>query len=1014
MAKREEANSGLMAGFVSEDEAKRQKKEAESIDEQQEILEEKTEPVELPAPEKDEKRVDPLDDSTTVEMKGISGKSITSVIKVIKKAPKTKTDKEEATAKDTKVDKAKDAGETVAAAKKTAKPEKAEAVKEAVKTVKAEAGEAKEAVKAVKAEAGEAKEAVEAVKAEAGEAKETVKAVKAETGEAKEQKRVDTVEDMAAAGDKADPETSQAKKTASAAKDKATAAEAAVKTAAQIAKAQKPVKTDEARERADRQKKESGTAKKKDGVRRDTGVKPTKTGKTPFRPQSGSYIGRDADAPAVSRRDTAAVRPQSDRRSRDDRGQAGRQGKPSVTGNQRSYDRRPTVSFGDKDRDEAPRQTRSPKQSKQQQTSAPVADKKAATRSQYAQRSKQSRRHEPRRNQTQIDREEMLATRMRQRALQNHPSTEQQKQAQILTNVKLPESLTVKELAEALKKTTAEIIMKLMGYGVMATVNQEIDYDTAEIIANEFEIKAEKLVEVTAEELLFDESPDKEEDLVPRPPVVVVMGHVDHGKTSILDYIRKESVVSDEAGGITQKIGAYTVNVEGQQITFIDTPGHEAFTTMRARGAKVTDLAVLVVAADDGVMPQTVEAIHHARAADTEILVAINKIDKPNINIDRVLNELAKYDLIGSEWGGSTTIVQVSAKTGENMDELLSMILLTADVLELKANPNRQAKGTVIEAKLDRSRGPVATLLIQRGTLNVGDTLVVGSQIGHIRAMQNDKGQSIESAGPSMPVEIMGLSEVPEGGEVFYEVVDERIARALVVKRREQEREISLRTSSKMSLENLYAQMSTGEVKDLNIIVKADLRGSVEALTSSLEKLSNEEVQVKVIHGAVGAITETDIRLAEVSDAIVIGFSVRPAANVPEMAEEAGVDIRLYRVIYHAIEDIEKAMKGMLDPEFKEAVLGHADVREVFRISGVGAVAGCYVTDGKILRNSEIRVVRDGIVIFEGKIESLRRFKDDVKEVAAGYECGIGIERFNDIKEGDQFESFEMREIKRD
>lgn len=988
MAKREEANSGLMAGFVTEDEAKRQMKEAEAIDQQQEIPAEKAEPVIPPAPEKDEKRVDPLDDSTTVEMKGISGKSIPSVIKVIKKKPK-KTEKEkDSTVIDTQVKKADDSVTTAPAApaaKETVTPETAEPAKEAEKTAAVETPEVKE------------------LKATETKAKETPVQDKGEQA-------VAAAEDTAAAGVKT------ALEAATAAKDKATAAEAAVKTAAQIAKARQPAKAADSKEHTDRKKREVGAAEKKDEVRRDTGVKATKTEKTPYRPQSGSYIGRNADAPAVSKRDTAAARPQGDRRSRDERGQTGSPAKPSGQGRQRSFDRKPGASFADKDRNDSPRQTRSPKQTskQQQQTPALVEDKKIATRSQYAQRNKQSRRHEPRRNQAQIDREEMLATRMRQRSQHNQPSTAQQKQAQLLTNVKLPESLTVKELAEALKKTTAEIIMKLMGYGVMATVNQEIDYDTAEIIANEFEIKAEKLVEVTEEEILFDESPDKEEDLLPRPPVIVVMGHVDHGKTSILDYIRKASVVSDEAGGITQKIGAYTVDANGQQITFIDTPGHEAFTTMRARGAKITDLAVLVVAADDGVMPQTIEAIHHARAADTEILVAINKIDKPNINIERVLNELAQHDLIGPEWGGSTTIVKVSAKTGENMDELLSMILLTAEVLELKANPNRQAKGTVIEAKLDRARGPVATLLVQRGTLNVGDTIVVGSQIGHIRAMQNDKGQPIESAGPSMPVEIMGLSEVPEGGEVFYEVVDERIARALVDRRREQERETSLHTSSKMSLENLYSQMGTGEVKDLNIIVKADLKGSVEALTSSLERLSNDEVQVKVIHGAVGAITETDIRLAEVSNAIVIGFSVRPAANVPEMAEEAGVDIRLYRVIYHAIEDIEKAMKGMLAPVYKEVVLGHATVREVFKVSGAGSIAGCYVTDGKILRNSDIRVVRDGIVIFEGKIDSLRRFKDDVKEVAAGYECGIGIERFNDIKVDDQLESFEMREIQRD
>ena len=583
----------------------------------------------------------------------------------------------------------------------------------------------------------------------------------------------------------------------------------------------------------------------------------------------------------------------------------------------------------------------------------------------------------------------------------------------VLTQVSLPATLTVKEFAEAIKKTTAEIIKKLMKYGVMATMNQAIDFDTASLIADEFGIKCELLVEVTEEDILFDDTEDQDQDLKSRPPVVVVMGHVDHGKTSILDRIRSANVVSGEAGGITQHIGAYTVRAKGRQITFLDTPGHEAFTTMRARGAQVTDIAILVVAADDGVKPQTIEAINHAKAANTQIVVAINKIDKDGANIDRVKQELSKYELIPEEWGGNTVMVPVSAKVGTGMDELLEMVLLTADILDLKANPDKQAKGTVIEAKLDKNRGPVATVLVQRGTLRTGDTVVTGSIIGNVRAMSDDKGNLVKKAGPSIPVEILGLPEVPEAGEIFYAVKDDKVGRALVEKRRILQREKQLKASSHVSLESLFTKMAAGEVKDLNIIVKADVQGSVEAVRQSLEKLTNEEVRVNVIHGAVGAVTESDIRLAEVSNAIVIGFNVRPAANVADLAKETSVDVRLYRVIYNAIEDVEAAMKGMLAPKFKENVLGHAEVRQVFKVSGVGTIAGCYVTDGKILRAAEVRVVRDGIVVHEGKLASLKRFKDDVREVATGYECGIGIERFNDIKEGDVFEAFEMQEIER-
>jgi translation initiation factor IF-2 len=582
----------------------------------------------------------------------------------------------------------------------------------------------------------------------------------------------------------------------------------------------------------------------------------------------------------------------------------------------------------------------------------------------------------------------------------------------VLTDITVSETLTVKELAEALKKTAAEVIKKLFLMGITATQNQEIDYETAAIIGDEFGVKVHKAVVISHEDILFDDSEDKEEDLVPRAPVVVVMGHVDHGKTSLLDAIRSTNTAEQEAGGITQAIGAYTVNLHGRDITFLDTPGHEAFTAMRARGAQVTDIAILVVAADDGVMPQTVEAINHAKAAGVSIIVAINKIDKPDANPDRVKQELTEHGLLIEEWGGDVIAVPVSAKKRENIDQLLEMVLLTADILELKANPDKQAKGTVIEAKLDKNRGPVATLLVQRGTLRIGDAILSGSTFVHIRSMINDKGRKIKEAGPSIPVEIFGLSEVPEAGDLFYAVSDEKAAKQLAQKRKDEAHQKQI-GRAKISLDDLFNQIQQGNVKDLNLIIKADVQGSVEAIRQSIEKLSNDEVKVNVIHGAVGAIIEADVTLADVSNAIIIGFNVRPTVQVTEMAEDMGVDIRLYRVIYDAIEDMEKAMKGLLDPVFKEVVDGHAEIRQLFKVSGVGTIGGCYVTDGKIIRNSEMRLIRNGIVVLEGKLSSLKRFKDDVKEVAAGYECGLMIERFNDIKEGDIIESFHMEEVQR-
>ncbi len=582
-----------------------------------------------------------------------------------------------------------------------------------------------------------------------------------------------------------------------------------------------------------------------------------------------------------------------------------------------------------------------------------------------------------------------------------------------LTNIEIPETITVKDFAAEMKKTTAEVIKKLLGFGVMATINQEIDFDTAYLIAQEFGITATKKETVTEEDILFDESEDREEDLVPRPPVVVVMGHVDHGKTSLLDAIRKTNVIEGEAGGITQAIGAYMVKINDREITFLDTPGHEAFTAMRARGAQITDIAILVVAANDGVMPQTVEAINHAKSAGIPIIVAINKIDLPDANIDKVKQELMAYELVPEEWGGDTIYVPISAKKHQNIDQLLEMVLLEADVLELKANPHKQAKGAVIEARLDKSKGAIATMLVQRGTLDVGDTIVVGSSIGRIRAMVNDKGKKVKSAGPSTPVEIMGLTDVPEAGDTFYEVKNEKMAKHLIERRKRQAREKAINSVTKVTLDNLFSQMEEGKLKVLNLIVKADVQGSVEAVKQSLEKLQNEEVRVKVIHSAAGAVNQSDVTLAKVSNAIIIAFNVRPDHTAKEMAEKEEVEIKQYSVIYQAIEDVEAAMKGMLAPKYEEKVIGNVEVRQIFKISNVGTVAGAYVLNGKVERNAGVRVIRDNIVIHDGHLATLKRFKDDVKEVTKGFECGMQIEDYNDIKEGDIIEVYVMEEIKR-
>ena len=579
--------------------------------------------------------------------------------------------------------------------------------------------------------------------------------------------------------------------------------------------------------------------------------------------------------------------------------------------------------------------------------------------------------------------------------------------------VKIPEEITVGELASRMKKTAGEVIKLLMKNGVMAAINQTIDYDTAEFVATELGCKVEKEVTVTIEEKIIDDHVDTAEELETRAPVVVVMGHVDHGKTSLLDAIRKTSVTAGEAGGITQHIGAYTVDVNGSSITFLDTPGHAAFTSMRARGAMCTDIAILVVAADDGIMPQTIESINHAKAAKVPIIVAINKMDKPTANPDKIKEQLTKYDLIPEEWGGDTVICPISAKTGMGLDNLLEMVTLTAEVQELKANPNRRGKGTVIEARLDKTRGPIATLLVQNGTLKQGDIIIAGTAVGRVRVMTNDKGRTVKTAGPSQPVEITGLADVPTPGDEFDAVTDERMARELVEQRRQAEKDAAAKLQQKVTLDNLFARMQEGEMKELPLIVKADVQGSAEAVKASLEKISNEEVRVRVIHTGVGAVNESDVLLASTSGAIIVGFNVRADAGAQASIQRSNVDIRYYRVIYDAIDEIEAAMKGMLAPKYEEVIIGHAEVRMTYKVSAIGTIAGCMVKDGKVTRDAKVRVLRDNVVIHEGEVGSLQRFKDAAKEVTAGFECGMSIVKFNDIREGDIFECFVMQEIKR-
>lgn len=1084
MAKREEADSGLRAGFITEDEALRQRREWEaraSLD-AFEIPEkpEKAEDTHVPdVPSPDENLKD-LPVPSTIEIQGISGKIIPGVIKIVKKPkpeiraaeppvapepdrkitpeeavppaiagrPETEAVKAEEETEAKTIKAAKPKAAATSAVKSSPEPLAEHSVEKPAPSVKSPEvppadGKAAEKVSEIKEEAipasGEMKEdkvtAAPAAKSEVEVSDLTEEA--GDRGEKSEKPPVVGAEIPADVQNKPGHQAVKVRKKETARPSQAEKQER-VPQAVRKREPQQP-------SRPARRERVSIAERSIPITERITTPEPivpqeparrqplTTSDGHPIRPQRGSYVGSDRDSIPLSERESRRPVKPSPSYPREGRRPSGQQG---------SDDRRPGRSVSPDDRRGArsvsPDDRRSAKagvtdsreqgmrQTRQRRQPSPAPAVSAADalpeeqRSSIASRRQRDRgrqkEQELRDRQSRREQQETIdrSARLRRRQRTEETETAPKHAVAQLTHVVLPEHLTVKELAEAIKKTTADVIMKLMGLGMMVTINQDIDYETAEIIVSEFGITSEKFVEVTEEDILFDESVDDDKDLKPRPPVVVVMGHVDHGKTSILDYIRESSVTAGEAGGITQHIGAYSVKVNGRTITFLDTPGHEAFTTLRARGAQVTDIAILVVAADDGVMPQTIEAINHARAANTEIIVAINKIDRPEANVERVKRELSQYSLMDSDWGGQTTIVPVSAKTGQNMDELLEMILLTADVLELKANPNRQAKGTVIEAKLDKTRGPLATVLIQRGTLHQGDTVVVGSAIGRVRMMYNDRGQPVESAGPSTPVEIIGLDDVPEGGDTLYQVENERVAHDLVAKRKTEERESALRQSSRMSLDTLFTRMAEEDLIDLNIILKADTQGSVEAMTRSMTNLSNNKIRVNVIHGAVGAITESDIRLAEVSDAIIIGFNVRPAATAAAIAADSEIDIRLYRVIYEAIEEIEQAMKGMLAPVFKEVVVGHAEVRNVFHASAVGTIAGCYINEGRVNRNDSARLVRDGIVIYETKLASLRRFKDDVREVAAGYECGLSLERFNDIKIGDEIEFYTMKEVSED
>lgn len=924
-------------------------------------------------------------DNATIGLKGVSGKVITGTVKIKKANKSDKTDKEKST----------DA--TDAIAKKEVKSD--DATSTSVKPRKL--GNIKDLQEESKVNEGAESSAIEK---------------KEEKTAGKVEKKSSSVESKAStksATSKKASDADNAKKQS--AKEKLTAAPAQprkIKSAAQV----EAEKEEQAEAKAAEKQSKSVKSEYKSASKSTTEAnKDAKTSSTktvgPRKLASGDSIANKGPRKISSAtNDSLAATAKAFAKKKEEK--ENNKQRPKRKAQDKSNNFSPYDKDNDEEEDKSARSKPRRRKKKDVVEDLPVNDNQRA-KSKFNHRSRSFEKEKTKKDKYR-ERELEFTRKHNQRKEQEKKEQENKTAASTVTHVALLDTMTVKEFAEALSKPSADVIMHLMQNGVMATLNDNIDYETAAIIADEFGVTTERLeddTEITTD--LFDETEDKEEDMVKRPPVVVVMGHVDHGKTTLLDHIRNTKVAGGEAGGITQGIGAYMVEANGREITFLDTPGHEAFTTMRARGAQATDIAILVVAADDGIMPQTIEAINHAKAAGTEIIVAINKMDKPTANPDRIMEQLTQHELVAEDWGGDTIVVPISALTGQGVDDLLEMVLLTADVMELKVNDKKQAKGIIIEAELDKHRGVVVTALVQRGHLKQGDTILVDTVVGNVRAMKDSLGKEIKDAGPSVPVQILGLPDVPEVGSQFYVVEDERKAKAYADQKASQEREEGFRKSQVITLDNLFTHIESGKVLDFNVIIKADVVGSVEALQSSLEKLNNDEIRVNVIHGAAGAINESDIRLAEASNAVVIGFNVRPNNTVIDLAKELEVDIRLYSVIYQAIEEIESAMVGRLDPEYEEVILGHVEIRETYKVSKLGTIGGGYVTDGKITRNSKCRLIRDGIVVYDGEINSLRRFQDDVREVNTGYECGLTITNYNDLKVGDIVETYVIEEVER-
>lgn len=917
-------------------------------------------------------------DNPTIGLKGVSGKLIKGTVK-IKKANKTeKADKEKSTAADAN---AKEENKNEDATSTSVKPRKLGNIKD----LKEESKHEVEDSSSTTSKKTEAEEKKSVKQADAVETKETSKSA---------------------------PAPAQPRKIKSAAQVEAEKAEKA-ETEAETKAAENRAKKGDAQEKpvAKTAVENKQEAKEVKEVReaKETSVKTT----GPRKLASGDSIANKGPRKISSAADDSlAATAKAFAKKKEEKENIKQRPKPKRKFQDKSNEFSPYDKDSDEEEDKSARSKPRRRKKKEVIEDLTVNDNQRS-KSKFNHRSRSFEKERTKQDKYR-ERELEFTRKHNQRKEQEKKENANQPAASTVTHVALLDTMTVKEFAEALSKSSADVIMHLMQNGVMATLNDNIDYDTAAIIADEFGVTTERLeddTEITTD--LFDESEDNEEDMIKRPPVVVVMGHVDHGKTTLLDHIRNTKVAGGEAGGITQGIGAYMVEANGREITFLDTPGHEAFTTMRARGAQATDIAILVVAADDGIMPQTIEAINHAKAAGTEIIVAINKMDKPTANPERIMEQLTQYDLVAEDWGGDTIVVPISALTGQGVDDLLEMVLLTADVMELKVNDKKQAKGIIIEAELDKHRGVVVTALVQRGHLKQGDTILVDTVVGNVRAMKDSQGNEIKDAGPSVPVQILGLPEVPEVGAQFYVVEDEKKARSYADQKASQEREEGFRKSQVITLDNLFTHIEAGKVLDFNVIIKADVVGSVEALQSSLEKLNNDEIRVNVIHGAAGAINESDIRLAEASNAVVIGFNVRPNNTVIDLAKELEVDIRLYSVIYQAIEEIEAAMVGRLDPEYQEVILGHVEIRETYKVSKLGTIGGGYVTDGKITRNSKCRLIRDGIVVYDGEINSLRRFQDDVREVNTGYECGLTITNYNDLKVGDIVETYVIEEVER-